>query len=196
MATKLTSLIGAALQRRRAFLRHQKGATLVEFGLLALPFFSIVGAILETSVVFLAGQVLDSAVQDVSRYLRTGQAQEAAVDLDRFRDEVCERLYNLFSNCDSLHVEVNTITDFSSVSITPPVDWTCEEDEEEPCDWTRPEAYPDGYAASPSAVMVVQVYYKWPIMLSLGGMSLANLPGGKRLLGSATVFRNEPFPGA
>jgi len=41
--------------------------------------------------------------------------------------------------------------------------------------------------------VVVQVYYKWPIILSLGDMTLANLPQQKRLLGTATVFRNEPY---
>lgn len=190
MATKLTSLIGRALTRR-AFLRDQKGATLVEFGLLAVPFFAIMAAILETSMVFMAGQVLDSAVHDASRFIRTGQAQSANVDIARFRSEVCERLYNLFNDCSALHVEVRKLADFTSVSITPPVDWSCEDDD---CDWTRPETYPTNANAGPSDVMVVQVYYKWPIILNLGGLSLANLPDGRRLLGSAAVFRNEPFP--
>jgi Flp pilus assembly protein TadG len=192
MAKKLTSLIAHGLLRRpRAFARHEKGATLVEFGLLALPFFSIVGAILETSIVFMAGQVLDSAVQDTSRFIRTGQAQAADIDIDGFKGEVCSRLYNLFTNCDNLFVEVQVVTNFQSATVEAPVDWTCEED----CEWTRTEAYPDGYAAGPSDVMLVQVYYKWPIMLNLGGLSLANMRDGKRLLGTATVFRNEPFPG-
>lgn len=192
MASKLTSLIGRALPgRRRRFARNEKGATLVEFGLLAMPFFAIVGAILETSIVFLAGQVLDSAVQDTSRLIRTGQAQAANLTIDGFRAQVCNRLYNLFTDCDALHVEVQVVNDFQSATVSAPVDWACEED----CDeWSRPEVYPAGYEAGSSEVMLVQVYYKWPILLNFAGLSLANLNDGRRLLGTATVFRNEPFP--
>ena len=37
MALPLTSLIGRALRRQRAFVRNERGATLIEFGLLAVP---------------------------------------------------------------------------------------------------------------------------------------------------------------
>jgi Flp pilus assembly protein TadG len=187
MATGLGSLIGRALCRqRRRFVRDQRGATAVEFGLLALPFFAIIGAILETSVVFLSGQVLESAVQDTSRYIRTGQAQGVIVTAADFKARVCDRLYGMFGDCSGLYVEVKTISDFGSIAISPPIDWTCQND----CQWNRPEAYTAGLGSS---IVVVQVYYKWPIILSLGDMTLANLPQQKRLLGTATVFRNEPY---
>ncbi len=59
------------------FRRDEKGVTAVEFGLLSLPFFAIIGAILETSLIFMASQILDSAVNDSARLIRTGQAQAA-----------------------------------------------------------------------------------------------------------------------
>jgi Flp pilus assembly protein TadG len=189
MAATLASLIGRRLrQRRRGFARDERGATLVEFAILALPFFSIVGAILETSVVFLSGQILESAVQDVSRLIRTGQAQGVITSPADFKERVCSRLYGLFNNCDDLHVEVRVATDFDSAAISAPVDWNCEDDCDD--DWTRNEFYTSG---SGSSIMVVQVYYKWPIMISLGDMTLANLAGNKRLMSASTVFRNEPF---
>lgn len=192
MATRQASLVRRALLQRQGhrFAGDQRGATLVEFGLLALPFFSIIGAILETSVVFLSSQVLDSAVQDVSRLVRTGQAHQASLDLDDFRTRVCDRVYGLFNNCNTnLHVEVQSVTDFAAASISAPIDWSCETST---CGWTRAESYAPGQGSS---VVVVQVYYKWPVMLSLGDFSLANLPGNQRLLSAATVFRNEPFSG-
>lgn len=188
MAIKLGSLIGRALLpwRRGSFLRDQRGTTAVEFGLLALPFFAIIGAILETSVVFLSGQVLESAVQDTSRYIRTGQAQGIILNAANFKSRVCDRLYGMFGDCSGLHVEVQTVSDFSAVAISPPVDWSCSSN----CDWTRPETYTSGQGSS---IVLVQVYYKWPIILSLGEMTLANLPEQKRLLATSTVFRNEPY---
>lgn len=190
MAVNLVALIGRALrpQRGRRFLHDQRGATAVEVGLLALPFFSIVGAILETSVVFLSGQILDSAVHDVGRLIRTGQSQAAGTNIDTFRNQVCDRLHGLFADCtNKLYVEVQLLDSFTATSITPPVDWTCETEE---CEWTREEVYAPGQGSS---IVLVQAYYQWPVILNLGGLSLANLPGGKRLLGAATVFRNEPF---
>lgn len=191
MAVNLASLIGRAVLRRRwgAFARDQRGVTAIEFGLLALPFFSIVGAILETSVIFLSGQVLDSAVHDVSRLIRTGQTQAGSTTIEDFRTQVCDRLYGLFPDCnDELFVEVQVLNTFNATSIVPPVDWNCDPDDCE--DWTRDEAFVPGQGSS---IVLVQVYYKWPVILRLGDLTLANLPSGKRLLGAAGVFRNEPF---
>lgn len=182
-------------RRRRNFVRDESGVTVVEFGLLAVPFFSIVVAILETSVVFLAGQVMDSAVQDVSRLIRTGQAQDSNMTAARYKELICERVYGLLPDCntgDNLHVEIQTIDTFSDMDIQPPVKWTCGAAETPAsCNgWTRPELYSLGAGAS---IVTVQVYYKWPVIVPFGGLGLANLPDGRRLMGSATVFRNEPF---
>lgn len=188
MAITVATLISRAVlpRRWRGFNRDQSGATAVEMGLLALPFFMIVGAILETSVVFLASQFLDSAVADTSRMVRTGTAKTTITDAAGFRNAVCSRLYGLFPDCSGLHVEVNTVSDFASASISAPVDKDCTSN----CDWTRGESYTAGTGSS---IMLVQVYYKWPIILNLGGLSLANLPDSKRLLSASTVFRNEPY---
>nr|WP_295890105.1 TadE/TadG family type IV pilus assembly protein [uncultured Devosia sp.] len=180
-------------------MRDERGVTAIEFGLLALPFFSILAAILETALVFLSGQALDSAVQDISRLIRTGQAQRAAVTAAGFKTMICDRSFGLIRDCNNLHVEVNVVSTFSDVDVEPPVNWTCpppsggqtQAQANAACAaWTRPESYTPG---SGSSVVMVQVYYKWPIMVPFGGLGLSNLPDGRRVMGAATVFRNEPF---
>jgi hypothetical protein len=47
-------------------------------------------------------------------------------------------------------------------------------------------------AGGPGDIVVVQLYYKWPIYVSLLSDNLANL-GGDRLLVATSVFRNEPY---
>lgn len=191
MAVNLASLIGRALlpRRRRGFLRDERGVTAVEFGLLALPFFSIVGAILESSLVFLSGQILDSGVHDVSRIIRTGQAQAASYDLVKFRAALCDRLYGLF-DCSKLRIEVQVLGTFNAVNITPPIDFSCTN--ATTCVWKtdRPEVFAPGQGSN---IIVVQVYYKWPVLLNFANLSFANLPTNERVLGAASVFRNEPF---
>lgn len=173
-------------RRRQDFVRDERGVTAVEFGLLALPFFSILGAILETSLVFLSGHVLESAVNDASRQIRTGQVQQASVTAAGFKTMVCDHLYGLFPDCNGLHVEVREIGNFTTLSYEPPIDPACKKD----CKWTRPEVFVPGKGSS---TISVQVHYKWPVVLNFAIFSLATLPDGTRLLGAAAVFRNEPF---
>ena len=45
----------------------------------------------------------------------------------------------------------------------------------------------------PSCIVVVSLYYQWPIYVSMFGNSLSNLSGNKRLLVATSVFRNEPY---
>lgn len=191
MAVSATSLIKRALlsKRRQDLLRDERGATLIEFGLLALPFFAIIGAIVETAMVFLSGQLLDSGVQDTSRLIRTGQAKAANYTLVEFREALCDRLLNLF-DCSKLHIEVQALGSFNAASITAPIDFNCTDIAT--CVWKsdRPEVYAPGAGSS---ITVVQVYYKWPVILSFGNMTFANLATNERVLGSAAVFSNEPF---
>ncbi len=42
-------------------------------------------------------------------------------------------------------------------------------------------------------IVVVRLMYQWPVYVSLLGLNLADLNGGKRLLISTVAFRNEPF---
>jgi hypothetical protein len=51
-----------------------------------------------------------------------------------------------------------------------------------------------GYSpGGPSTIVVVSLYYEWPIYVSLLGNNLANLDGNKRLLAATSVFRVEPY---
>jgi len=190
----LKRLLSPALRRARAFGRDENGVTAIEFGLLALPFFTIVLAILETALVFLAGQILDSAVNDSSRLIRTGQAQNGtpAYNAEAYREAICDGLYNMF-DCDvadgKLRVNVTVLTDFSAASFAYPLK-TGEDCTEDDCDWTLADDYDPGEGGD---VVLVQAYYKWPVVVNLPGFNFQTLPDGTRLLGASRVFRNEPF---
>lgn len=169
------------------FWRSERGTSIIEFALLGPIFFAMIGATLETSVVFLSGQIMESAVQDAGRAVRTGQAQRRGDTIENFRAEICDRTIGLF-DCSELHIEVTAISNFTTATVVPPVDWNCTKS----CSWTRPEQYSPGQGSS---TVLVQVYYQYPLVLTSGlfGLGLADLPDGKRLLGSVTVFKNEPF---
>ncbi|MDB5541888.1 MAG: pilus assembly protein [Devosia sp.] len=190
----LRKLLSPAIRRGRAFGRDEGGVTVVEFGILALPFFTIVTAILETSMIFLAGQILDSAVQDSARLIRTGQAQSSTPPYtpDDFRNAICDGLYGMF-DCDPgdgrLRVNVSVIADFAAASTGYPLQ-IGDECEPEGCQWTLEDDYVPGTGGD---VILVRAYYKWPTILNFPGFNFDTLPDGTRLLGAARVFKNEPF---
>jgi hypothetical protein len=45
----------------------------------------------------------------------------------------------------------------------------------------------------PGDVVVVSLYYQWPIYVSLLSNNLGNQAGNKRLLVATAAFRNEPY---
>ncbi|RYE08926.1 MAG: pilus assembly protein [Hyphomicrobiales bacterium] len=184
--TLIRRLFAPAIARGRKFSRDDRGVTAIEFAILGLPFFTIIFAMIETAMVFFAGQVLDSAVEDASRMLKTGQAQAAGYDIDDFRELVCSYTFNLV-NCDLIFLRVAKIPNFAAA--TSPVPLVCDEDEET-CDWAVEQAYAAGEGRE---VIQVFAYYRWPLLVKLPYFNLANAADGTRLLGSTRVFRNEPF---
>lgn len=171
----------ARLSRR--FARRKDGATVIEFAIVIIPFLALLFAIIETALVFYAGQVLETAVADSSRLILTGQAQTSGMSQAQFKNEVCNRLQALFSCQDGIKIDVRNYSQFSGVDLGKPVDKDGNVD-------TSGFVYQPGGKGS---IVVVRVVYEWPTFLRQFGLDLANLPNGNRLLMSTAAFRNEPY---
>lgn len=180
IAARLCRLMPGKLARR--FARQQDGAAAVEFALVAVPFLALTFAILETALVFFAGQTLEAAVTDASRLIMTGQAQTAGYSQADFKNAVCARIYGLFDCTNGIYVDVKNYSSFSSISTASPVS-------NGTFDTTKMTYVPAG----PGCIEVVSLYYQWPIYVTMLGNNLANLSGGNRLLVATAVFRNEPY---
>ena len=76
--------------------RNRDGAAAIEFAMLALPFFMIVFAILETFVAMIAEQILSNATDTMARRLRTGQISQTITQAE-FRAQFCEEVAILIS---------------------------------------------------------------------------------------------------
>lgn len=185
MWTKLSARMRRSTQVRavRRFVRRQDGATAVEFGMVAAPFFALIFAILETALVLFSGQVLEFAVADSARLIMTGQAQQAGFSQQAFKDAVCAKIVGLFDCAGGVSIDVKSYTSFASISLAPPT--------------VGPDGkFVDNFTFQPGAaseIVVVRLFYQWPVYVSLMGFSLENLSGGKRLLMATAAFRNEPF---
>lgn len=173
----LRSITAHALNR---FRRDRKGSAAVEFAMIATPFLALMFAIIETSIILFAGQVLETSTQDTARLIMTGQSQLANMSATQFKSQLCSRLTSLF-NCANVDVEVVSYPDFGSVNLSSPVNNGT---------YTSPSGYNPGNAGQ---IVVVRTFYQWPVFVTGLGSNPADINGGKRLLASVAAFRNEPF---
>ena len=177
---QLHRLVPARTARR--FIRHRKGTAAIEFAFIAVPFLALMFAIMETALVFFAGQTLETAVADAGRLIMTGQAQNGGFSQDDFKKAVCGDVTSALLDCNNIYVSVTNYSSFSAVNNTPPVN-------NGQFDTTKMNYSPGG----PNCIVPVQVYYQWPIYVSLLSDNLSTLSGNYRLLAATAVFRNEPY---
>jgi len=167
------------------FLRREDGSAAVEFGLVAAPFLAMLFAIMETAMIFFAGQTLETAASDAARLILTGQAQTQGLTQATFKDAVCAKIFGLFDCKDGIYVDVKKYSTFASVDLSKPVD----SNGNLKTDFT----YQPG---GPCEIVVVRLLYQFPVYVSLLGFNLSDMSGGKRLLVATSVFRNEPYQGS
>lgn len=170
---------GARLFR---FGRDRRGATAVEFALIAPVFTTLLLGTFEASFMFFANNVLDGAIQDTARMIRTGQVQAAAMTAEQFRTQVCTRIEPVLA-CDArLRIDVDRFQNFQNVNFQAPLDANG--------NFTGQERFNPG---GPGDVVLVRIHYLWDVMTPIAGEALANAGSERRLVSSAAAFRNEPF---
>ena len=172
--------IGSALRR---FRRNRQGSAAVEFAMIAPLFFGLLWAIIETGLVFFAGQVLETVTQDSARTIMTGQAQGAALSQAQFKTDVCSRVVALFDCANGIYVDVRSYSSFGTVTIPNQID--------------AGKNFVNDMKFCPGKdgdIVVVRVFYQWPLFVTSLGYNLADLAGSKRLLSATATFKNEPFP--
>jgi len=181
----------APVRAVRRFARHQEGVAAVEFAFIAVPFFALLFAILQTALIFFSGQTLEAAVADSARLILTGQAQTGVSTQtgnvgwtqQDFKDAVCARSFGMFDCQNQLYVDVKSYSSFATINTSSRIDSSKNFD-------TSNMSYTPG---NPGDIVVVTLYYQWPIAVTLLNSSLANVNGQKRLLIATSVFRNEPY---
>ena len=182
LKASLCRLLPKRLARR--FVREEDGTSAVEFALVAAPFIALLFAIMETAFVFFAGQALETATADASRLIMTGQAQTAKFSKADFKNEVCNRIFGLFDCANGIYIDVKSYGNAAPATPTSPV--------------TNGQLNTAGMTyntGGPGDIVVVSLYYEWPVYVTMLGNNLSNLNGSKRLLSATAVFRNEPYDG-
>jgi Flp pilus assembly protein TadG len=155
---------------------------MVEFGLLAAPFLATLFAILQTGFVFFAGQTLETAAATSARLIYTGQAQLNGWSAAQFKAQVCNQIHAIFNCSSGVYVDVETYPTFSAVNTGLPVS-----------NGTFNSSSLGYNPGGPGSIVMLRLYYQYPVYVSLLGFSLSNLTGGYNLLAATAVFKNEPY---
>ncbi|WP_428409263.1 TadE/TadG family type IV pilus assembly protein [Hyphococcus sp.] len=175
---------------RRGFGKDSRGSTAIEFAIVAPLFLMCMFSIFEIGWFFFANSIVDAAVGDAARRIKTGQVQKSFGDMDDKYDEMFEDICNIldvFGACDTrLTVEVDTFASFSAlVADTTPA--TCAD------------APPDDVAAIPFnpgdelQIVRVRICYLYTTLNPAIGVNLSEPGTNKRRLISTAIFRNEPY---
>jgi Flp pilus assembly protein TadG len=172
-----------------AFIGDRKGATAVEFALVAAPFLALMVALIQTFLLFFAQSQLENAVRLSARQILTGQVQTQDASLTQaqavaaFHQTVCNSAAILFT-CTGLMVDVQIASQWSSANAGMPT-----------LTYNGSGAVTNTWQFNPGNagdIVVVRVMYLWPVFFGPIAFNMANQANGTRLIMASTAFQNEP----
>lgn len=152
--------------------------------MIALPFFILLFGILEIGLLLLVDAVVETAVSDMGRLVRTGQAQQGALTPAALKQKLCNQMSVFAGDCPSrAYMDVRVVNSFSN-----------------PLDDTDPMysgAFDPGLTdfkpGKPGDRIMVRVWYGHPIVTPFLAKALSKSVDGKVLLTTTMAFQNEPY---
>lgn len=167
----------------RQYGRDHRGATAVEFSLIALPLVFLIFGLIEISMVFTKQGALEYATLQAARQIRTGQAQQSGDAETIFREALCNSASFLL-DCDDIIYDVQTMDSFAQANEAPP-----------PVFNEEGELESQGFVVGGAeTVTMIRTIHRHQIITPMMQPLLSN--GGEnntRLLISTVVLETEPY---
>ena len=170
------------MERRAARRARREGASAVEFAMIAFPFFFMLFAIMELGLVFVTDSVLENAVMETGRKIRTNEAGDSSMTAATFKSTLCGEMNIFSSTCDArTTIDVRVIPQFTGVN--PP----------DPTSTGTFDASKLTYAnGQPGDLILVRAWYRKPLFTPFLAQALSKMNDGNALLTATATFRNEP----
>ncbi|MEM9633199.1 MAG: TadE/TadG family type IV pilus assembly protein [Pseudomonadota bacterium] len=184
MHWKKLNVLSIARRKGKKLAEDRSGVTAVEFALVAIPFFAICFSIIEVGFAHFANRMLDNAVINASRLVRTGQAKDGSISKAQFKQRICDFMPAFMCDLDRITMEVKPYPSFAAAK-----DIDTLYDDKGNLKNEDETVFDPGDSNN---IVVVNVIYKWPLMTSFWGFDAAD-DGTDRHLSSTMVFRNEPW---
>ncbi|HEX7875377.1 MAG TPA: TadE/TadG family type IV pilus assembly protein [Sphingobium sp.] len=180
METRLRKFFVSA----RRLIVDARGAAIVEFAICGSVFIALLLACVQTGIIYFMQQSLQTAAESGTRYIMTGQAQNAKMTARQFRTYVCQQTLPIL-DCSKVMVDVRSASSFSSIDPNKPgITYNAAGKV------TNKWEFDMGSAGS---IMIVRVMYLWNTPLGPLNLDFSDAGAGKRLLMGSMVFKSEPF---
>jgi Flp pilus assembly protein TadG len=172
------------IQRLR---RDESGATVVEFAMVATPFFMLIFGIFGICIYQFTQFSLQNAVDQAARSIRTGAfatagAQGGVMTSAEFKQAVCGLSPAYIDCANKLKVFVIAPgSTFSTASANRPS-----------CNSADPAANPTPITGGRSTIILVVACYTFDLAATLPYLQLGNAQGQAAIIQASTVFKTEP----
>lgn len=176
--------------RRRNILKNQRGATAIEFALIAPLFFGFILGIVDVSLYFFTAGQLQHGVVQAARQIRTGNVVGNNVATrDAFRVAICSNIHTiLVGSCTTaVRVDVRAFNSYGTVALPTTLDANKNgiiEDGET--------TFNTGGASCP---IIVRAFFNYHTLIPGLQKVLAGVVPNSTYITAAVAFRNEPFTG-
>jgi len=178
--------------RRRNIIKNERGATAIEFAMVAPLFLAFVLGIVDVGAYFFVAGQLQHGVVQAARQIRTGDIiGNNGASRDQFRAALCDNIKAaLISDCTSnVRVNVESFANYTSVT-APSID-----DLDDDGNGTIEEGETKFDTGGASCPVVVRAYFNYSTIVPQLQKILAAAVPGTSYITAATTFRNEPFTG-
>ncbi len=193
----MRSVVSKARLARR-FAASREGAAAIEFAILAIPYFLVVFAIIETFLALVGEQLVTNATDTLARKLRTGQISNT-ITREEFRKQFCAEV-SILITCSAdeirtpqkLYIDLRRFNAFAdipkNIALVPNGQYF-------DLDTSAFGFSPGG----PSSINMLRVYYRWPVITDLVRPYLTKirpLDGSMPshfLIVATDAFRNEAY---
>lgn len=184
MQTEPTTFMTAVRGGIGTFARHVRGAVVVEFAMVAIPFLAVLFAILATSLAYFAQQGLETVAATAGRSLLVGTTQTAGLTKAQMKAQICATLPR-YMRCSNLLVSVDRATAFAAATTTVPTIGFA-------ADGTPTDTLPYNPGGG-GEIVILRLYYVWQLPSVNLGFDADNLPDGRRLLIATSIAKTEQF---
>jgi Flp pilus assembly protein TadG len=183
MAPDLSSYHTPRRRLLRSFGFERKGATAVEFAIIAPIFIGLLISVLETGLYFFAQFALQAAAVQAGRLFLTGQAQTQALSAAQLVGEVCPPA--LFT-CSNMMVDVENYTSCFYPPNTSMPTLTFNAQGQVTNTWN----YNPG---TDGQIVIVRLMYQWPVVAGPLSLIVPNYSNGTSLIMGIAAIRVEPY---
>ena len=169
-------------RRARAFWHDQSGATAVEFGLIALPFFMMILAMLDVGVYMFAERAAKAGVMEFTRQVRTGRLADN-LNTAQIKKCICASAYMSMFKCEDVKINMTKVSAFGPPG-QPPRDETTNAVDDSGFSLSQPKA---------GEIVNVAAYVPWTRITPMGQPPNTFVSGNEYLIVARSSFRTEPF---